>query len=180
MLIFSLNGTIKDGTDVPAHKSFNVYIIFSCSHPAAQSQLYPKDSSAEFHLVLKLKNVIFRQKRSTVAGNHSLSFILVSLESGYSDNSQQLAFSRRASHHDSAQKYCRRRPSGKASEKAYGTKTEMPFNGRGGSEVWHPKQRRETAPPGKAPTLHPSVWLMGDPVRNGGSNSGGRCTEGCG
>lgn len=185
VLIFSLNGTIKDGTDVPAHKSFNLYIIFSCSHPAARSQLYPKDSSAKFHLVSKLKNVIFRRNVWLLQGTTVPSFILVSLELGYLDNSQQLVFSRRGFHHDSAQRYCRRRPPGKACEKAHEIKMEMPCNGRGGSEVWHPKRRRGPVtrvwdgPSWKSSYASP-VWLMGDPVRNGGSNSRGRCTEGCG
>lgn len=64
-------------------------------------------------------NLIFQRiiQRSELRERHRFPFNLFSLESGYLDNSQQLAFSRRSSHPDSAQKYCRRRPSDKVSRK---------------------------------------------------------------
>lgn len=115
-------------------------------------------------------------------GSRSLSFILLSLESGHLDNSQQLAFSRRGSHHDSAQKYCRRRPSDKVLQKSTReTKTQT-----GGLCCCNGRLRQQNVPPPtdgvkwkRCLASPPERVANGDPVRKGGSNSGGRCTEGC-
>lgn len=94
--------------------------------PGVPVSMVAQGRECRIHLFIKTPsysgnvNLIFQRNNSKlrVALAAVSPFILVSLESGYLDNSQQLAFSRRGSHPDSAQKYCRRRPSDKVPEKA--------------------------------------------------------------
>lgn len=129
VLIFSLNGVINDGTDVPAHKTFSLklpprlYSAVPTRWPGLnyRPRTWAQDSS--FYKTRSVSgnvNLIFRRtiQRSACGSRGFPPFILVSLESGYLDTSQQLAFSRRGSRPDSAQKSCRRRPSDEGPEKA--------------------------------------------------------------
>ena len=107
-------------------------------------------------------NLSANNSKIGVAGATVSPFILVSLESGHLENSQRLAFSRRASHPDSALKSCKRRPTDKGPEKApkaSGCGTKVQTGGLCGLNAW-----TQHGPSLGLEFLSPSVWMEHRPV----------------